>query len=103
MGKLLDIAASLLCIGAGIYLLSHNSPPIAVEGEAGQSWLEVLAHGIGIYFIGKGLFIARSTHLDGEAVAALRKLVQAAGLQHDRVGSTVEKSAGVDVVGAKQD
>lgn len=75
MGRLIDIAATLLCAGAGVYLLSHNSAPIEVGGEAGQSWLEILAHGIGIYFLGKALFIARSTHLDAEAVVALRKLV----------------------------
>ena len=64
-------------------LLSHNSAPVEIAGQTGgQSWFEILAHGIGIYFIGKGLYVARSTHLDSEAVDSLRKLVNAAAFRH---------------------
>lgn len=66
MGRLLDIAATLLCIGAGIYLLQYH-------GETGPtSWFEIIGHGMGIYFIGKGLFVARSTFLATDQRDALR-------------------------------
>lgn len=40
--------AGLTCIGAGLCLLS-------TQAVADDSFLEVLAHGMGIYFIGKGM------------------------------------------------
>lgn len=46
-----------LCVAAGIYLLTKNSAPIPLGDQEGQSWLEVIAHGIGIYFLGKGVFV----------------------------------------------
>jgi len=46
-----------LCVAAGIYLLTKSSAPITLGEQEGQSWLEVIAHGIGIYFIGKGIFV----------------------------------------------
>jgi hypothetical protein len=55
-------ASSLIAIGAGVYLLLSQT---ADEG----SFLEVIAHGMGAYFIAKGLYLypslmaqARSAH-----------------------------------------
>jgi len=67
MGRFIDIASALICIGAGLYLLQYNSP-------AQTTWFQIIAHGMGIYFIGKGLFIARSTHLQARAADALETL-----------------------------
>jgi hypothetical protein len=60
--------------------LSRNSLPITgLQGETtGQSWFEVIAHGMGVYFIGKGLFIARQLYLSDETVRALRWLASRA-------------------------
>jgi len=52
------LVAGLICIGAGVYLLAHGGQDIDLgNGQTGQSWLEILAHGLGIYMIGKGVFI----------------------------------------------
>jgi hypothetical protein len=77
MGRLLDILATLACIAAGVYLLS-------IQSVAGNTVLEAIAHGIGIYFIGKGLFVARSTHLQAESVGYLETLTEFSTLQHER-------------------
>ncbi len=56
-----DFAAVAFCIGAGIYLLNFNSS--GSTGIGNSNWLEIIAHGMGFYFIGKGLFVARSVQL----------------------------------------
>ena len=40
--------------GAGIYLLTRQS-------ASGDTWLEVLAHGAGVYFIARGLYMIGSS------------------------------------------
>ena len=52
MSKATAVLAGLFCAGAGVYLLSFSS-----SGEE-ANWFETMAHGIGIYFIGKGIFVA---------------------------------------------
>jgi hypothetical protein len=76
------IVAALICIGAGLYLLSAESPPVA--GIGGTSWFEVLAHGIGIYFIGKGIYIGTSSWTQAEANERLDKLIELEALRHSR-------------------
>jgi hypothetical protein len=46
--------AGLVAVGAGIYLLSR-------QNASGDTWLEVLAHGVGVYFIARGLFMIGSS------------------------------------------
>lgn len=77
MGRLLDITAALVCIAGGIYLLS-------IQSVAGNTVIEAIGHGIGVYCIGKGLFIARSTHLESQVATATRKLVELTALRHER-------------------
>lgn len=74
MGKLLDIASAVFCIGAGIYLLQYN----AVAGTDGTSWFQIIGHGMGIYFIGKGLFVGRSLQLQTQSGERLRRIAKAA-------------------------
>jgi hypothetical protein len=52
----LDGLAALGAIGAGIYLLSSQT-------EANNSYLEVIAHGMGAYFVAKGIWMGRTAHL----------------------------------------
>ena len=77
MGRFIDIAASVICIGAGLYLLS-------TESAADNSIFNPLLHGIGAYFVAKGLFVARSTHLAAESRTLLGRLTEFAALRHDR-------------------
>lgn len=67
MARLFDAASWLLCVGAGVYLVTSKT-------AASDSYLQVIAHGIGIYMIGKGLFIARSLHLQAESLWRLEEL-----------------------------
>jgi len=58
MRSALKLVAAIGSIGAGIYLLTKHSIPVTLGGDTGQSWLEVIAHGIGVYFIAKGIWMA---------------------------------------------
>jgi hypothetical protein len=59
VGRLLTIASALVCIGAGLYLLQYNATGSG-DAAGGTSWFQIIGHGMGIYFIGKGLFVGRS-------------------------------------------
>jgi hypothetical protein len=75
MRTILKILAGFISIGAGLYLLAHGSGSVDVGGQSGQSWFEILAHGIGIYFLAKGVWML--SHI-GEAeylVGQVEKLV----------------------------
>jgi hypothetical protein len=53
-GLLVNLVAGLVAMGAGIYLLAHTS-------ESGPTWLEVIAHGSGAFFIACGLYMFGSS------------------------------------------
>jgi hypothetical protein len=53
-GLFVALLAGLVAMGAGIYLLAHTS-------ETGPTWLEVIAHGSGAFFIGCGLYMIGSS------------------------------------------
>jgi L-asparagine transporter-like permease len=65
-------------IGAGLYLLSAQSPNLA----GGSSWFEVLAHGIGVYFIGKGIWMIHEALTNQELRDVARKQLEIAALDH---------------------
>jgi hypothetical protein len=71
-----DLAAGLICIGAGIYLLQTQA--------AEPSIIETLMHGIGVYFIGKGLFVIRAGMLAAKQVVSLERLVEMGAMEHQR-------------------
>lgn len=50
LGLFIGLVAALTAIGSGIYLLAHTS-------ETGPTWLEVIAHGSGVFFIACGLYM----------------------------------------------
>jgi hypothetical protein len=50
LGYGVSSVAGLVCAGAGAYLLVQQS-------ETGPTWLEVIAHGSGVFFIGCGLYM----------------------------------------------
>jgi hypothetical protein len=54
LGLFVNLAAGLLAVFAGIFLLSHTS-------ETGPTWLEVIAHGSGWFFIACGLYMFGSS------------------------------------------
>jgi hypothetical protein len=56
-GLFANAIAGLIGVGSGIYLLAHSS-------ETGPTWLEVIAHGSGAFFIACGLYMV------GSAIAA---------------------------------
>lgn len=85
MGRLIGYLSAGICVFAGIYLLQYNAVDTSAFGGAGTSWFQIIGHGMGIYFIGKGLFVARTTHLEADAADRLDKLVMFAGLSHPDV------------------
>jgi len=52
---LLGWLGAVVCVAAGIYLLQYNAVD---QSGTGTSWFQIIGHGMGIYFIGKGLFVA---------------------------------------------
>lgn len=84
MGTLLDGLAFLIAIAAGGYLLTKGSPPIDVGGEQGQSWFEIIAHGMGAYFVARGIAMGRSLYLTSVTNDRLAELVDAALAEHAR-------------------
>lgn len=71
-GKLVDVGAGVLAIGAGLYLLQAQS--VTVGDGGGQSWLELLAHGIGVYFIARGIWMIRHAGRQEDVVDRLDRI-----------------------------
>jgi hypothetical protein len=57
LGLVVNAIAGLIAAGSGIYLLAQYS-------ETGPTWLEVIAHGSGAFFVACGLYMM------GSAIAA---------------------------------
>jgi len=53
LGNLIGAAAALVSIGAGIYLLTSES------ASADATVFDALMHGIGAYFVARGLWMLR--------------------------------------------
>lgn len=66
-GALLDILAALGSIGAGLYLLTS-------QAVSPDSYIELLAHGIGVYFIAKGIYMGRTAYLQARMTGYLSKI-----------------------------
>lgn len=60
-GSWLDGIAALIAVGAGVYLLLTDT-------VASDSYIAVIGHGMGAYFVAKGIFIGRSLHLQARMV-----------------------------------
>lgn len=83
MGRPLDFVAALICIAAGVYLLQYNAVDTnALGAAAGTSWFQIIGHGMGIYFIGKGLYVGRSSYLQAETHERLKQLVELQARDH---------------------
>ncbi|MES2360097.1 MAG: hypothetical protein V4529_17280 [Gemmatimonadota bacterium] len=91
-GALLDYAAAIICVAAGVYLLQYN----AAVSVGGTSWFQIIGHGMGIYFIGKGIFVARSTRLQAQARDRLAQLVS---LQTEETRTVPSGQPEVGIVG----
>jgi hypothetical protein len=70
MPRGVGVIASLICWGAGAYLLLGHT----VLANSSITWV---AHGIGIYFIAKGFFIAVVTHLENDMRDSLDEVSRA--------------------------
>jgi hypothetical protein len=53
LGLFVNAIAGLIAVGSGIYLLAQSS-------ETGPTWLEVIAHGSGAFFVACGLYMMGS-------------------------------------------
>lgn len=54
-GVVAGLVSGGMCVWAGAYLLSKSS---GVATELGEPWLSVIAHGLGLFMIGVGVFAA---------------------------------------------
>ena len=75
MGRLVGLAAAAVCVYAGIYLLQYNA---VSDPTTGTSWFQIIGHGMGIYFIGKGLFVAQASWANADQAKHLAALVKLA-------------------------
>ncbi len=62
----MSVGAGLVSIGAGVYLLQAHS----VGQES--NWFEVIGHGMGAYFIAKGLYMWRSLYFQEGLFAGVK-------------------------------
>lgn len=62
------IVGAIVCACAGVYLLLWQS-----AGDE-SNWFEVVTRGLGIYFIGKGLFIWSMVRGNEDQLTELRKI-----------------------------
>ncbi len=70
--QIIGVIGGIVSIGAGIYLLIHNT-------QAQSDVFDVLIHGIGAYFVGKGLWmISQATSRSGQIEIARKQLEFAA-------------------------
>jgi uncharacterized membrane protein len=53
IADILGVIGGIICLAAGFYLLSSHT-------QDSNSYLQTIAHGIGIYFLGKGLYVIQS-------------------------------------------
>lgn len=83
MIRLAPFAAGAVCAAAGVYMLTIES------ASADPTVFEAMAHGIGVYFIGKGVFVWAML------TVALKQSDQTADLG-DRVSAAAERREGVD-------
>lgn len=93
-GTFVDLGAALATVLAGVYLLQQHGVPIDVGGASGQSWFEVLAHGIGVYFIARGVWMFRHIGLEQRQVDSLERLVEIEGgwdADEERPAATVRR------------
>ena len=67
LGLVVNGIAGLVALGSGIYLLAQYS-------ETGPTWLEVIAHGSGAFFVACGLYMM------GSAIAAAGDRLPGRGL-----------------------
>lgn len=86
MAGMIDVLASLACLVGGGLLLGFTSASPGTYSFTGHNFFETASHGVGLYCIGKGLFIARSNYLVEEARSALRRLIEFAAHRHSRQG-----------------
>ena len=84
--KAIAIIAGAICVTAGAYLLQYNT----TDEAAGTSWFEVIGHGMGIYFIGKGIFVAAALWRYASQQESLDRLVEIAQWQAGREASNGE-------------
>jgi hypothetical protein len=76
--KLVEAVAGVAAAGGGVYLLTWNSAGM-VPGS-GESWFQVLAHGIGIYFVARGVWMFSHAGSQEDVIDRLDRLID---LQRD--------------------
>jgi len=69
MVKGLGIVSGAICVIAGIYLLG-------LEAAGQNSMLEHIAHGMGIYFIGKGIYTGTSVTISADTHSELSSAIK---------------------------
>jgi hypothetical protein len=96
--KSLAWLSSLVSIAAGVYLLQ-------TQAVANDSFLEIIAHGMGLYFIAKGLYLGPSLWQQAqqtEILSYLESHAAAAGEHPDSGGDTDEDAAQPSPPGARR-
>jgi hypothetical protein len=70
-----QVVAGVIAIGAGLYLLSYSGSTVDVGGQSGRSWFDIIDHGIGGYFVARGIWMLAQAG-QGEAIKdSLEQLV----------------------------
>src|SRR4051812_32763292 len=77
MRSLFQLIAGLVAIGAGVYLLTFASGAINLgNGQTGRSWFDIIDHGMGAYFVARGLWMLTQISAQDDVRASLDRLVE---------------------------
>lgn len=77
MGKVVEVVAAVVAIVAGVYMLT-------TQAAAANSIFNPLLHGIGLYFIARGLWMLRHAGREDDVVDRLEQLVELQAAGHVR-------------------
>lgn len=84
MRTALQVIAGLVAIGAGVYLLGFSSGSIDIGGQKGRSWFDIIDHGMGAYFVARGIWMLATSGLQVEIADNIGHLVELQQWEADR-------------------
>jgi hypothetical protein len=87
VGRLLDVLASAAAFAGGVVLLTLQSANTSGYSLTGHNVFEGVSHGIGLYVLGKALFMLRTTGFADLGMIELRSISETLRRQTAEISS----------------
>jgi hypothetical protein len=99
MRSLFQLLAGLVAIGAGVYLFSFSGGAIDLgNGQSGRSWFDVIDHGMGAYFIARGLWMLTQISAQEDVRVGINRLVELTEWEIDQAYPDEDEEEDIDAV-----